>query len=91
MKVHDEDATGSYASPSTHLTDLVTFLDHLSSTGIRELDLYLRVKLAPSVRNITPLRNVETLRLKLPVLVPETVRCTHMYNLEAGGQAGCRM
>ncbi|KAG0662683.1 hypothetical protein C6P46_003187 [Rhodotorula mucilaginosa] len=34
-------------------------------------DLYLRVKLAPSVRNITPLRNVETMRLRLPVLVPE--------------------
>ncbi|KWU42990.1 hypothetical protein RHOSPDRAFT_35493 [Rhodotorula sp. JG-1b] len=72
LKVHDEDATGSYASPSTHLTDLVTFLDQLSSTGIRELDLSLRVKLAPSVRNITPLRNVETLRLKLSALVPET-------------------
>lgn len=77
LKVYDVHANSDHCSHQFPVPELVTFLNRISSTPISDLDLTLCFELGGlrrSVRDITPLRNVKTLRLQVPLSAHETVR-----------------
>lgn len=77
LKVYDVHANRDHGSHRISLPELVTFLNWISVTPISDLDLTLCFELGGlrrSLRDITPLRNVKTLRLQLPLSASETVR-----------------